>query len=122
MSEQEKKLGILLKILKKVYAEEIPFHQLLQLQMLSFEKNNVCIRVDAREELFGNYKYKMMHGGVISSILDTTGSVITSIAVMEKIKDRPFEEIKERMFKVSTVNLNIGFIAPGRRVIIKSCV
>ncbi len=32
---------------------------------------------------------------------------------MEKIKDRPFEEIKERMFKIGTVNLNIGFIAPG---------
>ena len=104
----------LLQFLQTIYAEKIPFNRLLELQIMSLEEDNVCIKLKMKEKLVGNYKYGMLHGGVISSVLDVTGGAIVSAGVLKKMVGRSFEEIAKRIFRISTVDLRIDFLRPGQ--------
>jgi acyl-coenzyme A thioesterase PaaI-like protein len=108
------KLSQIEQFLKTVYEERVPFHRLLQLKIKFFNKNSVGIKIQSRKELFGNYRYEMLHGGVIASILDTTSSAIVSLGLDKKIIYKPFEDIKERIFKISTIDLRIDYLEAGQ--------
>ena len=111
---KNQKFDKLVQFLANTYDEMIPFHKILKLKFVSLENDNVCMKIEMRKELFGNYKYEMLHGGVISSILDATGGAIASVGILKKMADRPLEEIKERIFKISTIDLRIDFLKPGQ--------
>lgn len=52
---------------------ELPFHRILGLNSDCFDIENSCIRFDMRDELIGNRHFKILHGGLIASILDVEG-------------------------------------------------
>ena len=111
---KNQKFDKLVKFIKETYEERVPFHNVLKLQVISLEEDNVCMKIEMREELFGNYRYEMLHGGVISSILDATSGAVVSIGLIKKMIDKPLEEIKERIFKIGTIDLRIDFLKPGQ--------
>jgi len=104
----------LLKFLQDLYEEKIPFNRLLGLKIMALEEDNVCIKLEMKEEFVGNYKYGMLHGGVISSVLDVTGGAIVSVGVLKKMAGSPFEDIAKRIFRIGTVDLRIDFLRPGQ--------
>ncbi len=114
MTMKNRKFDELVRFLKETYEERVPFHDILKLQVVSLEEDNVCVKVEMRKELFGNYKYEMLHGGVIASILDATNGAVVSVGVVKKMVDKPFEEIKEQIFKIGTIDLRIDFLKPGQ--------
>ncbi len=67
------------------------------MQVTSLKEDDVCIKIEMKDELIGNYEFGMLHGGVISSVLDITGGAIASIGVLKKLEGRPFEEITKRL-------------------------
>jgi len=104
----------LLKFLQNLYEEEIPFNKFLELKIISLEENKACIKTMMKDELVGNFKHGMLHGGVISSVLDLTGASIVSTGVLKKMAGCPFDEIAERIFKIGTVDLRVDFLRPGK--------
>jgi uncharacterized protein (TIGR00369 family) len=111
---KNQKFDKLVQFLKETYEKMVPFHNVLKLQVISLEEDNVCMKIEMRKELFGNYRYGMLHGGAIASILDATSSSIVSLGLAKKIIDKPFEEIKERIFKIGTIDLRIDYLEPGQ--------
>lgn len=97
MVHQKTDFPTLLQFLHKVYEEKIPFNRVFELQVTSLKEDDVCIKIEMKDELIGNYKYKILHGGVISSVLDVTGGAIASIGVLKKLEGRPIEEITKRL-------------------------
>ena len=114
MVAQNPDFAELMQILKEIYEKKIPFHKVFKLQIASLEEDNVCMKFGMRKELFGNYKYKILHGGVISSVLDATGGLVASISVLKKMIGQSLEEIEKRLFKIGTVDLRIDFLRPGQ--------
>ena len=104
----------LLQFLQDLYEEKIPFNKALGLQIISLKEDNVCIKLEMKEKLVGNYKYGMLHGGVISSVLDATGGAIVSVGLLKKMVGCQLEEIFNRITKISTVDLRIDFLRPGQ--------
>ncbi len=114
MVKQKTDFAALLKFLKKMYEEKIPFNKVFQLQITSLKEDDVCIKIDMNDKFVGNVEYRMLHGGVISSVLDVTGGLIASIGVVKKLTGRPLEEITKQLFKIGTVDLRVDFLRPGR--------
>ena len=114
MAAQNRNFDALLQLLKETYEERVPFHQILKLHIVSLEEDNVCMKIEMRKELLGNYKYEMLHSGVIASILDATSSMIISLGLMKKMSESSFEEIKTRIFRIGTIDLRIDFLKPGQ--------
>ena len=114
MIDQKTDFTELSRFLQSVYEEKIPFNKALGLKIISLKEDNVCIKLEMKEKLVGNYKYGMLHGGVISSVLDATGGAIVSVGLLNKMVGCQLEEIFNRISKICTVDLRIDFLRPGQ--------
>ena len=85
MVHQKTDFPALLQFLHKLYEEKIPFNRVFKLQITYLKEDDICIKIEMKDELIGNYEYRMLHGGVISSVLDVTGGAIASIGVLKKL-------------------------------------
>jgi uncharacterized protein (TIGR00369 family) len=106
-------LDNLLKELSKVFAT-IPFNKLLGLELDELGDNYVTMSFSMKQELIGNYMYGILHGGVISSVLDMAGGVAVMVAALHKHQGKNLEEIAAILGKSSTINLHIDYIRPGK--------
>lgn len=93
---------------------DIPFNRMLGLSLDEIEKNTVTLSFAMKEELIGNFLLGILHGGVISSVLDMAGGVASMVFAMQQHPDKSREELKEILAKASTVNLQISYVRPGK--------
>lgn len=93
---------------------DIPFNRILGLHLELLEKEKVTLRFDMKKELIGNFFYGILHGGVISSVLDMAGGVVAMLSTLQKHPDKTPEELKEILTKSSTVDLHVSYVHPGK--------
>jgi len=99
--------------IKEIVNEKIPFHKVLGLKVESISYERVKVLFQMRDELMGHYKRGMVHGGVISSVIDVTGGLSAFMGVQEKLQDETVEAKLERFGRVSTIDLRVDFLRPG---------
>jgi uncharacterized protein (TIGR00369 family) len=92
---------------------KIPFNNVLGIRVESIKSDCVKMTFEMRDELVGNYKRRMLHGGVISSAIDVTGGLAAIMSIQEKMPVESVEVRKENSFKVSTLDLRVDFLRPG---------
>lgn len=102
-----------LQVLSKAFME-IPFNRMLGLRLSEIDSDSISMSFDMKPDLIGNYLYGILHGGVISSVLDMAGGVAVMVAAIQKRKEKSTEELAAILGKSSTVNLHIDYIRPGK--------
>jgi uncharacterized protein (TIGR00369 family) len=103
----------LLAIIRESFVERMPFNRILGLDVLSLHHEQAECRFAMRPELVGNYVRNMLHGGVISSVLDVTGGLVAFLGVQRKLKGKPVAEILERFSRIGTIDLRVDYLRPG---------
>ncbi len=93
--------------------DSTPFNEFLGLKVISLSNADFCMGIESRPELIGNKLKGILHGGVISAILDITGSVIAVTGVMKKTKGRSIEEVIKHSTKIGTIDLRVDYLKPG---------
>ncbi len=93
---------------------EIPFNRMLGLSLDVVEKDYILISFPMKEELIGNYKHGILHGGVISSVLDMAGGTAAMLTVIQKHQGEDVEELGRKLTKTSTISMHVDYIQPGR--------
>ena len=78
----------------------IPFNRFLGIQITAAEEGWVRLELPFREEFIGDASRPALHGGVISTLIDTCGGFAVFTAI-------PFGE------RVSTIDLRVDYLAPG---------
>lgn len=103
-----------LEALKRVYEESVPFNKLIgmKIETVSFEKT--IFKIQMREDLIGNFEKAILHGGVISAVLDFTGGVIAQLSALQTMGALPVEEFIKRLSSMSTIDIRIDFLRPGK--------
>jgi uncharacterized protein (TIGR00369 family) len=104
----------MLGLLKEIYERGMPFHRLLKVQITTFTATDVEVRIDMREELVGNFIRGILHGGVISSILDLTGGLVASVELLKHLEGLDVEELAKRMAKIGTIDIRVDYLRPGK--------
>ena len=99
--------------LKGMYEEKMPFNRLLGIRIDSLTPANVTVSIDMREELVGNYMRQILHGGVISSVLDLTGGLIASVELLKHLGNIGFDEIEKRLTRVGTIDMRVDYLRAG---------
>ncbi len=91
-------------LMRKLFEELIPFNRLLGMKVVEGGEGKATVRIDFREELVGNFVTRILHGGVIASVLDVVGgcAVIASF------------EPDEPMRGMGTVDLRVDYLRPGK--------
>lgn len=91
----------------------IPFNQMLGLRLDHIDENYACMSFSMKNELIGNFLQGILHGGVISSVLDMAGGVLVMAAAVHKHPDANIEELGNIVGKCSTIDLQVSYIRPG---------
>ena len=76
--------------------------------------DNARLRFDMKENLIGNIRYRTLHGGVISSILDITGGHTVFLKQFAEIKGLPLEKQIKRITQIGTIDLRVDYLMPGK--------
>lgn len=113
MAEQNREVAELMKLLPGFVEKQIPFNKVLGLRVESLDMESVSLKIDMKEELIGNPVKGILHGGVISAVHDVTGGITAAMGVLEKVADRPLEEMGKRLLNVGSIDLRIDFLRPG---------
>ncbi len=101
-------------LIKDIYENKMPFDRLLGIKIITLDLDDVCVRVDMKEEFIGNFIKKILHGGVISSVLDLTGGLIASMGILKQMKGATQEEITDRFIKMGTIDLRVDYLRAGK--------
>jgi len=96
-----------IELLLEGLCNRVPFYRLLGLTRDCFDVENACIRFPWRDEFMGNTRRKMMHGGVISAILDAVGGFVIPL---HRIK----ESTPKEKWRTSTIDLRVDYLLPGK--------
>lgn len=96
------------------FFKRIPFNQMLGIHIDELSTAQVRMSVPMRPELIGNFVQGILHGGVISSLLDVTGGAMALIGAFERHQHLPTAERMSRLAKLGTIDLRVDYLRPGR--------
>jgi uncharacterized protein (TIGR00369 family) len=91
----------------------VPFNQMLGLKLDHLSEAQVQMSLEKKQGLIGNFLHGILHGGVISSVLDMAGGMAVMAAAAHKHPTLTSDELMHIISKCSTVDLHINFINPG---------
>ena len=103
-----------LDFIRGIVEENVPLNKILGIKLESLDMDGACLKVAMKEELVGNYVQGILHGGVISTLLDVTGSVTAYIGVLKELSGRPLAEIEKSLGNIITIDLRIDYLRPGK--------
>jgi uncharacterized protein (TIGR00369 family) len=92
----------------------IPFNRMLGLELKELGAEQVSMSFKMQEALVGNFLYGILHGGVISSVLDMAGGMVCMSNKVSKNSDKTLPEIANIVSKTSTIDLQISYLRPGK--------
>jgi uncharacterized protein (TIGR00369 family) len=103
-----------LKLLGDIYENKMPFDRLLGITIDSLTPTVVRVRIEMRQELIGNFMRGILHGGVISSVLDLTGGLIASVELLKQTDGSPPDEIVKRITRIGTIDMRVDYLRAGK--------
>lgn len=92
----------------------IPFNRMLGLQLDYLSTEHVTMNFAMKEELVGNFMHGILHGGVISSVLDMAGGMVVMAAAVERHQDAAIADLANIIGKCSTIDIQTSFVSPGK--------
>lgn len=102
----------MLQQLMKAFSD-IPFNRMLGLRLEQLNGREALIQFAMQEDLIGNFLQGILHGGVISSVLDMAGGMVTMAAFIANNQELSTLEMQQLVSQTSTVDLNINYLRPG---------
>jgi len=91
-----------------------PFHELLGMTVEPLDTDSLCIKFAMRDELCGYPGGGILYGGVIAAVIDIIGGTIVAWSVLKDIKEQPLQEQVKRLKNMSTVDLRVDYLRPGK--------
>lgn len=95
------------------FFERIPFNQSLGIQIGELAVDKVSMHLPMKPELIGNFVQGILHGGVISALLDVTGGAMALIGAFERHQHLSASERMTKLAKLGTIDLRIDYLRPG---------
>ena len=96
------------------FFERIPFNQSLGIQIGELAADKVTMHLPMKPELIGNFVQGILHGGVISSLLDVTGCAMALFGAFDLHFLLSVAERMAKLSKLGTIDLRIDYLRPGR--------
>ncbi|WP_339488887.1 thioesterase family protein [Pseudomonas sp. EL_65y_Pfl2_R95] len=96
------------------FFQRIPFNNVIGIEIDGLSSEQVLMSFAMRDELIGNFIQGILHGGVISSVLDVAGGAMALIGAFERHQHLSSTERMARLSKLGTIDLRVDYLRPGR--------
>ena len=107
MDARQKKVD---RLLRTIFEEKVPFNKVLGLKIISTDPQAPRARFAMRDDLIGNPTRGILHGGVISAVLDVVAGFSIHLALLAQ--QDPKDEI--HFPNIGTIDLRVDYLRPGR--------
>ena len=95
------------------FFQHIPFNQVLGIELDELSLERVTMHLPMKPELIGNFVHGILHGGVISSLLDVCGGAMALIGAFANHQHLPPAERMSKLSKLGTIDLRVDYLRPG---------
>ena len=92
--------------------EFIPFNKVLGMKLASLDPFRV--NFEMRPDLVGNPALSILHGGVISAVIDAVGGAAIIHHLIIRDDGLTLDEKRLQFTRVGTIDLRIDYLKPGR--------
>lgn len=103
-------------LLADVYENQMPFDRLLGIKVEALSFTETRVRIDMKDEFIGNHIRKILHGGVISSVLDLTGGLVASVELIKNFTSDQPEQTMAHLTRVGTIDLRVDYLRAGKGI------
>lgn len=103
-----------LEFIRDYFNDVIPFNTLVGLNVVKLTPEVVEVKIPMRNELIGNTVQQILHGGVVSTLLDVAGGLVAMAQSIEKLEDLTTVNVENRLKHVGTIDLRIDYLLPGK--------
>jgi uncharacterized protein (TIGR00369 family) len=86
----------------------------LGLELRRFDDDYVELSFTNQPKLVGNAAQKILHGGVIASVLDVAAGLACAGSVLMRLDPLIEEEVASRLSRMGTIDLRVDYLRPGR--------
>lgn len=100
----------------ELFEHRICFNEHLGLKVVDLWTDSVSVGFDMKPELVGHALYGRLHGGVISTVLDTTGGLAVMAAIGKKYPADSSVQVMQRFVYLGTIDMRVDFIRQGKGV------
>ena len=97
--------------LRQVFEEHVPFNKVIGLRVESTDPDAPKLRFDMRPDLIGNPRRQILHGGVISAVLDVAAGFAIHLAVLRQRSEAAHDS---HFPTIGTIDLHVDYLRPGR--------
>jgi len=101
-------------LLADVYENQMPYNRLLGVRVVSLSAARTKVRIEMKEKFIGNSARRILHGGVISSLLDLTGGLIVSVELIQTTGKISPEIILKKIARIGTIDLRVDYLRAGK--------
>ena len=74
------------------FLDSIPFNKVLELTAKTISPEKVELNVPWRPQFVGNPTQRILHGGVISSVMDVAGGTVAVIGLLERMQGKTLQQ------------------------------
>ncbi len=89
-----------------------PFFKLCGMKM-KVDDGQIKGFIDMRDELIGNMAFRILHGGVAATILDSVGGVVAMGEIYLRGKGELADRIRQ-VTRLATADMRVDYLSPGR--------
>lgn len=105
-------------LIGEIFIYDMPFNRELGLELQKLEAGYAELTFKNQSKLVGNAVQKILHGGVIASVLDVAAGLVcvNSSLIRYDKPDHPLQEseLRQRLSKMGTIDLRVDYLRPGR--------
>lgn len=113
MHAPDTEMESLLKVVASHY-NELPFNRLLGLKVSHLKSDGAGLKFTMKDDLIGNPVHGILHGGVISAVLDATGGMTATASAVERMQGLSSGEIEDWIARIGTIDMRVDYLRPGR--------
>ena len=103
-----------LEFIREYFNQVVPFNMLVGLNVLKLTPAVVEVYTAMRKDLIGNTVQKILHGGMVATLLDVAGGLVAMAQSIEKLDALTTENVENRLKNVGTIDLRVDYLLPGK--------
>lgn len=104
----------LIRQVEKIFVTQMPYNQFLGISVGYLDAERAEIHLPWKDEFIGNPTQRILHGGVISAVLDNVGGMLAAASIIDKLSDDELHSVRSKLATLGTIDIRTDFIRPGR--------
>jgi len=101
-------------LIRYLFDNMIPFTQQIGMQLGDISEDQVTITFDNQPHLVGNPIYQILHGGVISSVMDQAGGVMAMVSRLQGESITSSDDFRDLTRNLGTIDIRVDYLRPGK--------